>query len=233
MIKAAIVEDEAEEAQRLESYLKTYAENNNTAFEISYYESGVSFLANAKNYDVVFMDIEMPDLNGMETAKRLRTVNSSVALIFVTNMAQYAVDGYEVDALDFMVKPVSYVNFEMKLRRAVERINASKNDKIVINGTDGMFTVQKSDIKYVEIMSHDIIYHTTDGNISAYGTLKNVEALLGNGFFRCNSCYLVNLACVDNVRGYMATVAGETLPISHMRKKAFMQTLADYFGGTV
>lgn len=240
MIKVAVVEDEPKAADLLASYLDRYAASptglrTKTNFAVTRFSDGVSFLAAARmDFDLVFMDIEMPDLDGMETAKRLRAINPFVTLVFVTNMAQYAVNGYEVRALDFLVKPVSYPNFETKLRRAVEQIRLNENEKVMINGTKGVVTVPKSDIVYVEIMGHDLMYHTTScGDVQAYGTLKKTAEMLGDGFACPHSSYLVNLACVRSVQDYTVTAGNHELPVSHLRKKEFMRTLADYFGGKI
>ncbi len=209
--------------------------HEDTQFAVTRFKNGVTFLAaEGSDFDLVFMDIEMPSLNGMETAKRLRKLNPSVVLVFVTNFAQYAVNGYEVGALDFLVKPVTYANFEVKLLRATETVKMRAKDIVVISGSDGVVTVSKSDIKYVEIMSHDMIYHTVGcGDLRAYGTLKKAEEMLGPCFVRCSSAYLVNLAFVKSVRGYTVTVGGDKLPLSRLRKKAFMESLADYYGGKI
>ena len=110
MTRIAIVEDDALSAKLLFSYIKKYEQETNGEFEAIIFENGYKFLENYKSgaYEIIFMDINMPHLSGIETAIDLRKLDESVALIFVTNLAQYAINGYEVSALDFMLKPVSY-----------------------------------------------------------------------------------------------------------------------------
>lgn len=177
------------------------------------------------------MDIQLPDLDGMEAAKKLRRLDSSVTLIFVTNMANFAVRGYEVDALDFIVKPVEYFSFALKLDRALERLKSTAEQEIFAKTENGTVRLKSSQIKYVEIMKHSIVYHTTEGDYSAYGSLRSVEQMLPeNWFVRCNSCYLVNLRYVTRVSGFTVTVGGDDLSVSHSKKREFMKALNEYIG---
>ncbi len=237
MINAAIVDDEQRAGDLLEEYLRRYSASVRGVgieFAVSRFSDGLSFLASSKSgYDIVFMDIDMPDFDGMKTAEKLRETDSSVVIVFVTNMMQFAVRGYEVGALDFLVKPVSYDNFALKLRRAIEQIKVAGADRIMITSDGVTRAVRRRDVKYAEIVSHDIVYHTSHGDIRAYGSLKKAEQLLGAGFVRCNSCYIVNLAFVDSVRGFTVTVDGRELTVSHLKKKEFMRALADYYGGSI
>lgn len=138
MIKAAIVDDEQAARDLLQGYIKRYAAEHGIGFDVSLFSDGLDFLASSKGgFDIVYMDIDMPDLDGMKTAEKLRAVDSSVVIVFVTNMMQFAVKGYEVGALDFLVKPVTYDNFALKLRRAVEQIKVSGADRVMI-ASDGV-----------------------------------------------------------------------------------------------
>lgn len=233
MIEVAIVEDEPAAAEELKSYLARYEKESGTAFAVTVFRNAVTFLAGYKpKYGIVFMDIEMPDLNGMDASRKLREVDSAVVLIFVTNMAQYAVKGYEVDALDFIVKPVAYPNFVMKIKKAVARIAANDERELNVNLVGGgVARLRVSRLRYAEVIGHHVVYHSEDGDFESYGTLKNIEAALdGLPFARCNNCYLVNLKYVYAVRGYVAQVGDEQLRISQPKKKDFMRALNDYIG---
>lgn len=229
----AIVEDEAAEAEILRSYFDRYSKENGTTFTITHFVSAETFLNRYRPvYDLILMDICLPKTNGMTAAVRLREIDQAVPLIFVTNMAQFAVKGYEVDAFDFVVKPVSYANFALKIRRLLSRLNARREGEILVTLSDHMVRLSASQITYIEISGHRIVYHTTGGEVNAYGNLKEVEAILdASVFVRCNSCYLVNLRYVQAIQGNMVVVAGNPLQISRPRRKAFIQALNDYLGG--
>lgn len=231
MKNIAIVEDDCAAAEQISVFLeKFFAEE---PVHVNRFTASIQFLTNYKGeYDIVFMDIELPDLNGMETARKLRELDKKVAIIFVTNMAQFAVKGYEVGALDFIVKPLTYYNFALKLKRAAEYLRANEDAKVFVHVDDGFVTLNLSDIRYVEIIKHKIIYHTVHGDYHTYGTLKKIEeSLAEHHFIRCNYCYLVNLRYVTSVRGFTAYVGEEELQISHPRRKEFLHALNDYFGG--
>ena len=234
MLKIAFVEDQEEETAKMQEYCTRFSEESGQPIALDVFSNGLQFLsAYDPAYRLVFFDIEMPILNGMEAAKALYEMDKSVAIVFYTNMAKYAIKGYEVGALDFLVKPVTYDNFALKLRRAVEQIKVSGADRVMIASDGVTRAVRRRDIKYAEIISHDIVYHTSDGDIRSYGSLKKAEQLLGEGFKRCNSCYIVNLAFVDSVKGFSVIVDGKELSVSHLRKKEFMRALADYYGGKI
>lgn len=234
MINIAIVEDEETEAKRLAEYLKRYEnETDGIFFNIVCFSDGIAFLTDYKaEYDIIFMDIEMPGLDGMATAHKLRLQDPGAILVFVTNMAQFAVKGYEVDAMDFMVKPVPYANFKLKVARAVNRLVYKRDDKLVIYGRNGATVVIIPRIRYVEVVNHMLTFYTVDGIISATGTLKNVEEkLVGRGFSRVNSCYLVNLNYVTGFTDGIAELGDDKLPVSRSHRKQFMKDVADHLGG--
>ena len=155
-------------------------------------------------------------------------------LVFVTNMAQYAVEGYEVSAMDFMVKPVRYDNLKLKLERAEKKLEGKGEDRLLVRGKNGPVVICVPDIRYVEVTDHMLTFYTNEGAIKVTGSLKEIEKRLeGRDFSRANSCYLVNLKYVTGASDGMVTVGGDRLSISRARRKSFMSDLADYLGGRV
>lgn len=229
-IRVAIVEDDSKAAATLQSHLERYGRENALRFRISVFEHPLLFLEpyNA-DYDLVYMDIQMPLMNGMDAAHCLRDLDPKVALVFVTSLTQYAIEGYEVNALDYIVKPFNYYDFALKLTRILERIPAHDGEDILIPTEVGSVRLTYDSIRYVEVQGHHLIYHTSRGEYTQYSSLSRVEAQLeGHDFARCNSCYLVNLHYVEGIRGYTVTVAGEELKISQPRKKQFVQKVEAY-----
>lgn len=235
MINVAIVEDTLKDAETLKDYTRRAVEMINETCEITVFNNAVDFLDGYRgNFDIVFMDIELPDINGMDAAKKLRLLDESVVLIFVTNMAQFAVGGYAVDAMDFMVKPVSYENVCIKISRAIKKIEGKREEKLVLPGKSGVTVIMIPQIRYVEIMNHRLTFFTTQGDVAAVGSLSKIEEkLLRFNFSRCNNYSLVNLNFVTKVEDYTVWLDKEMLTVSRARKKPFLKDLADFLGGGV
>ena len=174
-ISVAIVEDDASAAQALEHHLARFAQESGDSFVTARFSEAGSFLQNYQpRYDLIFMDIKMPGLDGMSAAEQLRQVDPVTMLIFVTSMVQYAVQGYDVNAFDFIVKPVNPTAFDMKLRRAVRALKLAKGTELVLN-TGGITRVLPSSaIHYIEVLDHDLTYHTEQGAFSVRGKLSCV-----------------------------------------------------------
>ncbi len=231
-MKIVIVEDEFEAKKRLEECLERYAEDNNLSFEISWFNSGEKFLeAKNNDADIIFMDIELPGKNGVETAKCIRETNTRSVIMFVTNLAQYAIEGYAVNALDYVLKPINYYSFKLKISKAVEAVRQKNGVMLQVSSEKGTEYIKSSDVHYIEVQNHDLIYHTVYGQIKGAGTLKKLEERLkDDGFFRCNYCYLVNLRFVEYIHGNDVTVGSDCLQISRNRKKEFLQKLTEFYG---
>lgn len=232
-IKVAIVEDEREAAKKLVSFFNRYSGEHSVLFETHCYSDGESFIEGYEGFDMVLMDIELSGMNGLDTVRRLRGLDNDIMVIFVTNMAQFAVQGYEVEAFDFMVKPVSYYSFSLRLGRALKRLKTRRSKDLWVSVThSGKRRISSSDIKYVEVMGHKITYHTAVGNFESSGSMQKVqEELKGLPFELCNRCYLVNLKYVTGISGFVLSVGGEELQISHLKRNEFLKKLNMYMSG--
>lgn len=234
ILTVAIIEDNDEEAAHLEEYFVRYEKQNGQAFRLIRFRHAEAFLNHYKPaYDLVMMDIILSGrMNGMEAAEALRKVDPEVTLVFVTNMARFAVKGYEVNAFDFLVKPITYAHFCIKIERVLKRLSTRRRQDILLSTASQSVRIQASGIQYIEISSHRLIYHTVNGVFDTYGSLKKAEEALDSAVFtRCNSCYLVNLNYVTAVDTDCVTVAGDRLQISRARRKGFLQRLNDFLGG--
>ena len=228
---AAIVEDDKKAAEQMAEHLRRYAEETGESIVSSTFDTALSFLDGYPAiYDVVFMDIELPDLNGIEAARRLRELDGDVFLIFVTNMAKYAINGYEVNALDYFLKPVFYSDLKMRM----ERIRQAKSRDaysfaLPVQGGAHRFSADK--VVYIESSGHNLTFHTVEGDYTMRGpSMRELEKQLNaHGFARCNTCYIVNLRYCKAVDGFLANVNGEELQISRSRKKEFMSALTGSF----
>lgn len=233
MINVAIVEDEWECVNPVKECFEKYSQEYGEEFNITRFPNGTEFLSNYKTgFDIVIMDVDMPGMNGFATAKKMREIDPSAALIFVTYFAKYAIKGYEVDALDYVVKPVDYPEFKMKIDRAIKRHKANRSSEVVVKYKEGVVRIPLSELLYVEIANHDLVYHTVKEDYHAYGTMKMVEGLLpDSSFSRCNNCYLVNLRLVTKVEDGYVHVGNAKLGMSRLRTKPFLQALHNYAMG--
>lgn len=236
MIKIAIVEDEDSTVQEIQRYLERYAEEKGVSFQVTRFADGEDIVIGYKpNFDIIFMDIEMQFMDGMTAARNIREKDSEVVIVFVTNMAQYAIKGYQVDALDYVVKPVNYFGFSRRLDRAVRSISQRCKFFITvpIRGGD-LQKIEVGTICYVESQGRDLFYHTESDVIQSYGTLKCIEeTLTPYHFFRCNKGYLINMEHVSGIRDGCVVVGGDQLLISRPRKAVFMEELAKYIGKVI
>ncbi|MBO6154441.1 MAG: response regulator transcription factor [Lachnospiraceae bacterium] len=231
MIKVAIVEDSKESADILNTYLKRTEDEGGNTFVVSFFSDALDFLDRYSGYDLVFMDIEMPYMNGLDGAKKLRQIDNQAVLIFVTNMANYAVRGYEVDALDFIVKPVKYADFSFKLNRALHVIDGRKTKEITIVHKNGVKRFSVSDLIYVEISGHQLSYVFENEVFTIRGKMTDAEGLLKDyGFLRPHNAYLINSDYIDEVQGYEVKIGDFIIPISRPRRKAFLQDIAILYG---
>jgi DNA-binding LytR/AlgR family response regulator len=232
-MKLAVVDDEKKATDLLEGYIKRFERENNMTMKVSVFHNPNDFLNNySRDYDLVLMDIEMPGLNGIETARELRRMDSRVVLMFITNMAQYAINGYEVEAVDFVIKPVSYADFVLKMQKATRYISRNKDKKLTLNSTEGVVNLHVSDISYIEVIRHYLIYHTLNGSYTVRGVLKEAEENLAKyHFVRSNHCYLVNLKYVESINGNVVRVNGDDLQISRNKKTEFLMEFTRYIGG--
>lgn len=232
-MKVAVVDDEKKISDLLTGYMNQFSEENNLSLNVSVFHNPNDFLTEyTKDYDLILMDIEMPGLNGIETAKELRRMDKNVVLMFITNMAQYAINGYEVEAVDFVIKPVAYLDFAMKLQKAMRYIKRNTDSKIVLNTQDGIVHLNVSDVFYVEVIRHYLVYHTVNGEYTVRGVMKHTEKELSEfHFVRSNQCYLINLKYVESIYGSTVKVAGEELQMSRNKKNDVMLQFTRYVGG--
>ena len=233
MTRIAIVEDEAAVREQLAGYVQRYTRQYGTQFEVTMFTDGVEILEDYRPaYDIIFLDVEMLHLDGMETARRIRELDSDVLLIFITNMAQYAIKGYAVGALDYVLKPVPYFAFSQQLQKAVNQLAKRTRHYLAVPADGGMRRLDAATIYYIESEGHRVHFYTEDGDFSAPGALKALEEkLTGRLFARCNSGYLVNLAQVSGVQQNTVQVGPHELQISRPKRRAFLAALADYIGG--
>ena len=232
MFRIAVVEDEDIYVSQLTEYLKKYEEETGETFTVTIYRDGDGITADYKaQFDIILMDIQMKFMDGMAAAEEIRKMDSEVIIIFITNMTQYAIRGYEVDALDYMLKPVNYFAFSQKLDKALNKVKNTRSFYVTLAVKGGLQKIDVANLIYVESQRHVLLYHVGKEVLSTRGNMQEVEkVLVPHGFFRSNKGYLVNLKYVDTVQDGCCVIGKDVLPIARARRKEFMETLTKYIG---
>ena len=226
----AVVEDEPLFAKQLEEYIRRYERERDKKINITFFTDGEDIVENySGDYDVILMDIQMQFMDGMTAAQKIRGLDHEVIIMFITNRLDYAVRGYEVDAMDYVVKPVEYFAFSQKLDKAFDRMKKPDEVYVSVVTEDGVWKLKTSEIYYIESQGHYARYRTVRGDFVSRAALKSLDAeLRGYGFFRCSKGFLVNMANVDGLSGGECIVCGEKIPVSRGVRKEFMELLMRY-----
>lgn len=233
MLKIAFVDDDKESIETYSQYAKKVLGTDRFCV-FDTFSSPLNFIDNYKSgYDVLFLDIMMPGINGLDVARKIRKIDSNVTIVFITTLARCAINGYEVGAFDYVLKPCSYDDFEVRFRRVLHYIenNKNTNEKITIKTKDCISIINVNDIVFIESDAHYLTYHTIDDALTQRETLKEaVEKLDSTRFSSCNKCYLINLRFVEKIDDLFVYLAGGTkIQVSRLKKKSFIQALTNYY----
>lgn len=232
MITVAVVEDDPRDLQTLLDYIRRASAEAGVEVDVLPFHSGEDFLDRyPAGCDVAFLDIDMPGLNGVATARAVRATDQRVAIVFVTNMYQFALEGYEVRALDFLVKPVRFQSFTAAFRRALDAVRTQRPTYVELDFDKDRRLVEVGSILYAETKGKKLVVHTRHGDEPCNGPLKELERRLGDaGFAYPHQSYLVNLRHVEHVGATEVVVAGVELPLSRYKRRDFVQALTAYVG---
>ena len=233
MIQIAIVEDNEQEKDELVRELNAYCADKKTDFKIDLFSDGFAFLDSKRlNYDIVFMDIMMPGINGMDASRQLREIDPDALLVFTTSLAQYAIEGYEVDALDFIVKPLDAAKLGRVLDRAVEKLSQKKGQEIILRIQSSIFVrIAVNDIVYIQAEEHLLTYVTVKERYEVWNSLTSAySALPSTQFFRLSRSVVINLAFVKGLsKDNVVMKDGTIFPLPRGGKRQFIQAMDGYF----
>jgi len=236
MITIAVCDDSEAVVNHLSSLLEHYTQETGQDIKIYKFNSGMELLDQYNgNYDIIFLDIKMPHMNGLEVASSIRIRDPSVSIIFLTSLVHHALDGYKVQALNYIIKPISFKRLKIELDDWLHKQSRDQEPFVVIKNDKGSYKVLLKDLAYIETSNRNALVHTKSENLICYKKLKVLETELGNnGFSRCHSSYIVNLAYIENIEKTDAKlITGDIVPISQTKRKDFMQKLARYWGDRV
>ena len=236
MLRIAVVDDDVNFQNQTKEYIAKFFHGETDRFMVRCFCDGVDFLSEYHgDFDIVIIDIIMPLMNGIEVAHKLREHDKNVLVMFITSTAEFAIRGYEVSAVDDILKPLSYeTDFKYNFGRVVEKATALKRHsrELVLKDDGGRFVkIDANDLIYIIKDRDHTLYHTKHGVFSERTPIFKVkEALQGEDSFAVvNSGCLVNMAFIDNINGNLIElVNGELLVLSRGKKKAFYERFFDF-----
>ena len=158
MLLLAIVDDDPNDSAALSALVAEYFRQKEKSYMFRVFNAPLDFIRSTENFDIVFMDIRMDKLDGLEVARIMRKINTNSVLIFVTHMAQLAIKGYEVDALDFIVKPADQFSINYVLDKAITRLENTSSTMFALKTADGIVSLSSNNIMYVEVFDHNLVY---------------------------------------------------------------------------
>lgn len=229
-LRVAIVDDDKEAINNLITLLKQYEKENDMRITISSFEDSAEFIFEYKPiYDLLFLDVQMPKYNGLKFAEEIRTKDPDVFIIFETTFGQFALHGYQYDALDYFIKPVSYQALRMRLSLVKKKLSERGGMiSFPIEGY-GVKILNLKDVLYVEEAGRNQIFHTVDGNEyikTKRDSLSNLEKKIGSdGFARCNSGFLLNLRKCNEIKKNSVLIGDISFEISRTYRQSFMEKL--------
>ncbi|MFI3211145.1 MAG: LytTR family DNA-binding domain-containing protein [Peptostreptococcaceae bacterium] len=230
-----ICEDNIIHKNLLNTYIISFFSILNSNYKVLEFSSGEELLSNyPNNLDLLFLDIQMSDLNGMDTARKIREFDNNVEIIFTTSLLDYVCEGYEVNAYRYMLKPIEYSIFEANIKKCIETIEKKRDDYLTINDKSKLIKVKLDDILYIETSSkRELIIHTIDRHETIKISMRKIEKLLNQNFFRCHNSFIVNLEKVSRIDLLDIYINNNIIPISKHRIKELKARLIDVLGNRV
>lgn len=233
MIHVIICDDEEKFIEHMSSMLDQYAAETGMEIKKTVCYDGLDLIEHyPPSADLFFLDIKMRHMDGIKTAQRIREMDERVGIVFVTTLSEYGLMGYQVQAVDYVIKPVSYIRLKDVIDRWDRRRSTLEDKSILICGDGRKDKLYLKDICYVETGTHTVLFHAGGETLEAKRSMKEVERELSpEHFVRCHTSYLVNLLYVKRAEKLeLYLITGEILPISQPRRKEFMESLTDYWG---
>ncbi len=214
--KIAICDDEQNQIEYINSIVASWSANEGHNCIIRKFASAEAFLfeyEENKAYDILLLDVEMKNMNGIELAKQIRKDNNRAEIIFITSHFEFVGEGYEVDALHYLIKPISAEKLTQVLTKAAEKISVEP-PSVVISCEGETVKLYESDILYVESFLHYIIIHTKDKEYKIKENISVFENKLSDDFYRIHRSYLVSLKHITRISRTFVNIGSTELPLS-------------------
>lgn len=229
MMKIAICDDEKFACEDIKQKILAYVEETEEHCEIECFFSAAELLQTSCSYDLFFLDIQMPEQDGLALAKKIRENESQGIIIFITALAECVYDAFEVETFDYICKPVDEARLQRTLGRAFKKLRETENRSLFIQTMNWCKSIKLDDIYFCEVINRKIYLHTKNEVIEYYCKIEDVEKQLDDRFVRCHRSYLVNLDyLLEYANGQISLENGEHVPISRLRHQDFMDAMMRY-----
>ena len=230
MVYIAICDDEKYMSDQIRRMASDFFRGKNVETAVTQFTCGEELLQYDKTIDILFLDIQMKGLNGMDTARKLRERKFKGFLIFITVLKEMVFQSFEVQAYDYLVKPVEQRPFDKMMERLfISMQNAGEANLLVQKGYESRI-ISLEDIVYCEIIDRKVYLHLSTGEIvDFYDRIENLENKLDNRFFRCHRSFLINMKYLKSYKNQTAYMEdNSTIPVSRLRSKEFSGVILQY-----
>ncbi|WP_315167628.1 LytTR family DNA-binding domain-containing protein [Metaclostridioides mangenotii] len=221
MIKMAICEDEKYQQELLKAHIEQIFKELSVKYSLDVFNSGEELLENyPKGIDIVFLDIQLNEINGMDTARKIRISDNKVEILFITSLIEYVLEGYEVRAYRYLIKPVKYDDLKEYIINCIKEVDI-KNKYIMVKEQGSRIKIDINEITYIEVQKENLTIHTLNQIYKIKGTISNIEKEINcSRFCRCHKSFLVNLEHVKSIKQYASILENsEEVPVSRYRFK--------------
>ncbi|QHI72639.1 LytR/AlgR family response regulator transcription factor [Aminipila terrae] len=229
MIKIAVCDDEEIMRSQLNNKIVAYMENTNCSSQVFLFSNAEELVESSTDYDIIFLDIQMEGMSGMEAARKIREAGGESYIVFITVLKEYVYDAFDVEATDYLLKPVEDERFMRAMDRILHYIEDKRTASLTVQKSTGYKIIRLTDIFYCEVINRKIYIYTKQGVIDYYNKIDELEKQLKSYFVRCHRSYLVNLQYVCGYENGIAQLEnGNKIPISRSRQQDFIKAVLNY-----
>ena len=233
LINIASIDDDKKEVEQLKTSLNLLTKEYEFLYSVTSFNNAIDFLnSDVKSFDIIFLDIEMPGINGLDLAKSLRKQNILTPIIFLTSFSEYAINSYDVQAMDYILKPINNDYFKLKFKRVLDFIKLKKDEQLSVTDVDREVSIiNVSNIAYDEVNGHNCIFYTKNKSYKIRSSLKSIEERLKKfNFIKISNYGMANPRFVKNIVGDDLDLGFMDAHISRSQKKDVINLLTNYLG---
>lgn len=231
-LRIAVCEDELVHQERIHEMIHQWSESKKVSVIIDTYESGEQFIHQYDQkiiYDIVFMDIHLSGIDGVKISRKLRERDERMMLVFTTSRMEYVIQGYEVNAWRFLLKPIHFGDISLCLNKSYE-LYKSGEEFFFVKEDGKLHKIEYDKIYFLEAYGHYVSIYTKDNIFTMRITINQLEQQLTEIFFRNHRSYIINLKLCDSIEENQVTILGHNIPISNSKKKEMLEKINTIYG---